>query len=138
LPSSGTGLCFCPERFKKVPRQVEDRREDGRRRIPGFVGAVISFNGPDGGAHRFPVIELSLAGGSFEIPARVPGLKQGAICTGGRITVGELEIDVNMEIRHVTRGPGTVYECGARIFPTTDEGRNELAALVSRLNSMPG
>ena len=120
-----------------MPKQVQDRREDGRRRIPGFVGAVIAFNGPDGTAHRYPLIELSLAGGSFEIPARIGGLDKGAPCDGGRICVGEIEIKVNLQIRHVTR-VGHVYECGARIFPTSDEDRNEMAALISRLYSVPG
>ena len=121
-----------------MPKQVQDRREDGRRRIPGFVGAVIAFTGPDGTAHRYPVIELSVGGGSFELPARIRGLQEGAACSAGRITVGEIEININLEIRHVTRGSGMVYECGARIFPASDEDRNEMAALVARLYSVPG
>jgi len=121
-----------------MPKQVQDRREDGRKRIPGFIGAVISFNGPDGTAHRYPVIELSLGGGSFELPARIRGLEQGATCSDGRISLGEIEVEVNLVIRHVTRGSGMVYECGARIFPKTDEGRNEIAALIARLAAIPG
>ena len=120
-----------------MPKQVEDRREDGRKRIPGFVGAVIAFTGPDGTDHRFPVIELSVAGASFELPARMPGLIEGAACGGGRICVGEIEIKVNMQIRHVTRA-GHVYECGARIFPASDDDRNEMTALIARLSSIPG
>jgi len=119
-----------------MPKQVQDRREDGRKRIPGFVGAVIAFNGPDGTAHRYPIIELSVGGGSFELPARIRGLDEGAACAGGRICVGEIEIKVNLEIRHVTR-VGPMYECGARIFPTSDDDRNEMAALVARLYSVP-
>jgi hypothetical protein len=128
---------FFPERTATVPKQVQDRREDGRKRIPGFVGAVIAFNGPDGTAHRFPIIELSVGGGSFELPARIRGLEAGAPCSGGTICVGEIEIKVNLEIRHVTRSEGTLYECGAQIFPRSDEDRNEMAALISRLYSVP-
>jgi hypothetical protein len=121
-----------------VPKQVQDRREDGRERIPGFVGAVIAFKGPDGTAHRFPIIEMSVGGGSFELPARVKGLEPGASCGGGSIFVGEIEIKINLQIRHVTRGEGTLFECGARFFPTNDSDRNEMAALVARLYSVPG
>ena len=121
-----------------MPKQVQDRREDGRKRIPGFVGAVIAFKGPDGTDHRFPIIELSVGGGSFELPARVRGLEAGAQCGGGSICVGEIEIKINLQIRHVTRSEGTLYECGARIFPTSDEDLNEMTALVARLYSVPG
>ena len=120
-----------------MPRQVQDRREDGRRRLPEFVEAEIAFNAPDGSAHRYPLKELSVNGGSFELPARVPGLEPGAACSAGRVCVGDIEIKVNLQIRHVTRGVGTSYECGARLFPTSDEDRNEMAALISRLYSMP-
>ena len=119
-----------------MPKQVQDRREDGRKRIPGFVGALIAFNGPDGTTHRYPIIELSVGGGSFEIPARIRGLDEGAVCDGGSICVGEIEIKVNLEIRHVTR-VGPLYECGVQIFPTSDDDRNEMAALVARLYSVP-
>ena len=51
--------------------------------------------------------------------------------------MGDIEIKVNLQIRHVTRGVGTSYECGARLFPTSDEDRNEMAALISRRYSMP-
>ncbi len=120
-----------------MPRQVQDRREDWRQKLPEYIGAEIAFTGPDGEAHRYPLTELSVSGGSFELPSRVPGLEPNAACSNGRICVGDLEIKVNMQIRHVTRGIGTKYECGARIFPTSDEDRNEIAALISRLNSMP-
>ena len=119
-----------------MPKQVQDRREDGRTRIPGFVGSVIVFNGPDGTTHRYPLIELSVGGGSFELPTRIRGLDEGAVFGDGRICVGEIEIRVNLEIRHVTR-TGHVYECGARVFPASDEDRNEMAALVARLYSVP-
>jgi len=119
-----------------MPRQVEDRREDGRKRIPAFVGATIVFVGANGTEHRYPLIELSASGGSFELPARTPGVTQGAVFSGGRIVVGEIEIGVHLEIRHVTRGPGLVYECGVRFFPTCDEGRNEITSLVARLSAV--
>ena len=120
-----------------MPTQIKDRREDGRDRIPEFVDAEITFNGPDGTSHHYPLIALSVAGGSFELPQRVPGLDEGTTCKGGRIRVGEIEIFVNLQIRHVTRGDGKRYECGVRLYPKSDQDRNEMAALVSRLRSVP-
>jgi hypothetical protein len=119
-----------------MPRQVENRREDGRKRIPTLAGAVIAFIGTDGKEHRYPVIELSLSGGSFEIPARLPEMTQGAVFSGCRIVVGEIEIGIHVEIRHVTRGPGVGYECGILIFPKSDEDRNEITSLVARLSAV--
>ena len=120
-----------------MPRQIQDRREDGRKRIPEFVGAEIAFNASDGTSHQYPLIELSVAGASFELPERIRGLDTETTCDSGRICVGEIEIHVNMQICHVTRGEGTRYECGVRLFPISDEDRNEMAALIARLTSVP-
>jgi len=120
-----------------MPMQVQDRREDGRKRIPGFVDAEITFQTPDGTTHRYPLIELSVGGGSFELPERVRGLEAGTDCGGGHLLVGDLDIHINLQICHLTRCEGSRYECGARMFPINDEDRNELAALISRLASVP-
>ena len=120
-----------------MPIEIENRREDRRNQIPEFVDAEIAFNGPDGASHKYPLIALSLAGGSFEIPERIPGLDPGTTWDGGRILVGEIEICVNLQIRHVTRGDRKGYECGVRLYPISDEDRNEITALVSRLRSVP-
>jgi len=120
-----------------MPTEIDNRREDSRTEIPGFMDAEISFNGPHGAAHKYVLIELSATGGSFNLPQRAPDLHTGAACEEGRIHVGDLEIHVNMQIRHVTRGDGRGYEVGVRLFPVSDEDRNELTALVSRLRTVP-
>jgi hypothetical protein len=120
-----------------MPIQVQDRREDGRNRIPGFVDAEIVFNGPDGASHKYPLVALSVAGASFVLPQRVPGLDAETTWDGGLVRVGEIEIRVNLQVRHVTRGDGKEYECGVRLYPMSDQDRNEMAALISRLRSVP-
>ena len=113
--------------------QIKDRREDPRSRIPGFQNGDIEFTGPDGTAHKRPLIELSVSGGSFQLPERIPGLEVGTAVAGGVIRFGELEVQVNFVVRHVTHGDGNAYEYGVQIYTMNDQDRNEMAALISRL-----
>ena len=116
-----------------MPTQVKNRREDPRSRIPDFQDAEIEFTGPDGTAHKWPLIELSLSGGSFQLPERIPGLEVGTTVEGSVIRVGEFEIHVNFVIRRVTRDDETGYEYGVQLYTMNDQDRNEMAALISRL-----
>ena len=116
-----------------MPTQVKNRREDPRSRIYGFQNGDIEFTGPDGTAHKRPLIELSVSGGSFQLPERIPGLEVGTAVAGGVIRFGELEVQVNFVIRHVTHGDGNAYEYGVQIYTMNDQDRNEMAALISRL-----
>ena len=121
-----------------MPTRVKDRREDPRSRIPGFQNAEIEFTGPDGTAHKRPLIELSLSGGSFQVPEPIPGLEAGTAFVGGVIRFGELEVQVNFVIRHVTHGDGNAYEYGVQIYTMNDQDRNEIDALISRLRLRTG
>ncbi len=113
--------------------QIKNRRADPRSRIHGFQNGDIEFTGPDGTAHKRPLIELSVSGGSFQLPERIPGLEVGTAVAGGVIRFGELEIQVNFVVRHVTHGDGNAYEYGVQIYTMNDQDRNEMAALISRL-----
>ncbi len=101
--------------------------------MPGFLEAEIEFTGPDGTAHKRPLIELSVSGGSFLLAERVPGLGVGTTGEGAVIRVGESEIHVNFEIRHVTHDDGQGCGCGVQLYTMSDQDRNEIAALLSRL-----
>ncbi len=116
-----------------MPVQVKDRREDPRSRIPGFQDAEIEFTGPDGTAHKRQLIELSVNGGSFQLPERIPGLELGTPVEGSVIRIGEFEVRVNFVIRHVTRDDEPGYECGVQLYTMSEQDRNEIAALISRL-----
>ena len=116
-----------------MPTLVKHHREEPRSRIPGFEDAEIEFTGPDGTAHKRPLIELSLNGGSFQLPERIPGLEVGTTVEGSVIRVGELEVHVNFKIRHVTRDDVTGYECGVQLYKMSDRDRNEMAVLISLL-----
>ena len=116
-----------------MPVQAKNRREDLRSRISGFQNGDIEFTGPDGTAHKRPLIELSVSGGSFQLPERIPGLEVGTAVAGGVIRFGELEVQVNFVIRHVTHGDGNAYEYGVQIYTMNDQDRNEMAALISKL-----
>ena len=113
--------------------QIKDRREDPRSRIHGFQNGNIEFTGPDGTAHKRPLIELSVSGGSFQLPERIPGLEVGTPVQGSVIRFGEFEVSVNFIIRRVTRDDGKGYEYGVQLYTMNDQDRNEMAALISRL-----
>ncbi len=116
-----------------MPEEVKNRREEPRSRISGFQNAEIEFTGPDGTAHKWPLVELSVNGGSFQLPERIPDLEVGAAVTGAVIRVGESEIRVNFIIRHVTHGDGNAYEYGVQLYTMSEQDRNEIAALSLQL-----
>ena len=121
-----------------MPVEVKNLRWNPRSRIPDFQKAEIQFTGPDGTAHRWPLIELSFSGGSFQLPERIPGLEVGTTVDGGVIRFGKVEIHVNFAIRHVTDGGGKGYECGVQFYKMSAQSRNEMAALISRLQPHTG
>ena len=116
-----------------MPVQVKNRRQVLRSRIPEFQEAEIEFTGPDGTAHKLPLIELSTSGGSFLLPERIPGLEVGTMVEGSVIRIGEFEIHVNLQIRHVTRVDPKRYECGVQLYTMNEQDGNELTALISQL-----
>ena len=109
-------------------------RGERRSRILGFQNAEIEFTGPDGTVHKLRLIELSVSGGSFQLPGLIPGLEVGTAVAGGVIRVDELEVRVNFVIWHVTHGDGKAYEYGVQLYTMNEQDRNELAALISRLH----
>ncbi len=115
-----------------MPTLVKHHREEPRSRISGFEDAEIEFTGPDGTAHKRPLIELSLSGGSFQLPERIPGLEVGTTVEDSVIRVGEFAIRVNFQILHVTRDDGEGFECGVQLYTMSDQDRNEMTALISR------
>ena len=119
-----------------MPTRVKDRREDPRSRIPGFQNAEIEFTGPDGTAHKRPLIELSVSGGSFQLPEPISGLVVGTSIEDGVIRFGEFEIHVNFVVRRVTRYEGGAYECGVQLYTMSEQDRNEMAALISQLQGI--
>ncbi len=116
-----------------MPARIKNRREERRSLIPDFPSAEIEFTGPDGTAHKRPLIELSTSGSSFQLPERIPGLEVGTPVEGSVIRFGEFEIRVNFVIRRVTRDDVTGYEYGVQLYTMSDQDRNEMATLISRL-----
>ncbi len=116
-----------------MPVQAKDRRWNPRSRFPCFQDAEIEFTGPDGTAHKWPLIELSFSGGSFQLPERIPSLEVGTTVEGGVIRFGEFKIHVNFAIRRMMLDSETGYKCGVQFYKMSARDRNELAALISRL-----
>ena len=121
-----------------MPVQVKDHPWNPRSRISEFQYAEIEFTGPDGTAHKRPLIELSTSGGSFQLPERIPGLEVGTTIEGSVVWMDEFEIHVNFAIRHVTRDDGKVYEYGVQFYTMSHHNRNDLNALISRLQLHTG
>ena len=121
-----------------MPIQITDRREDLRSRVPDFQDAEIEFTGPDGTAHKWPLIELSFGGGSFQFPERIPGLEVGTTVEGSVIRFGKFEIHINFTIRHVTGDCGKGYECGVQFYKMSAQSRIEIEALISQLQLHTG
>ncbi len=116
-----------------MPVRVKNRRQEPRRRIPDSQDAEIEFTGTDETAHKRPLIDMSVSGCSFQLPERIPGLEVGTPVEGSVIRVAEFEIHANFVIRRVTRDDEKGYEYGVQLYTMSDQDRNEMAALISRL-----
>ncbi len=116
-----------------MPVQAKDRRWNPRSRIPCFQDAEIEFTGPDGTAHKWPLIELSFSGCSFQLPEGIPCLEVGTTVEGSVIRFGEFEIHVNFAIRRVMLDNETGYKCGVQFYKMSARDRNEMATLISGL-----
>lgn len=120
-----------------MPTKIQNRREERRSRIPGFQDAEIELRAANGFEGRFPLVDLSIRGGQFRMPVRTPEVQAGTTVDGAILHVGELQIKANVQVLHVSRIEGNAYVCGVRLYPATEDDRNELAGLVSRLESLP-
>ena len=116
-----------------MPVQAKNRHQGRRSRIPNFQGAEIEFTGPDGTAYKWPLIELSVSGGSFQLPVRIPGLEVGTVFEGSVIWMDRFEIHVSFAVRHVTHDDGKTYRYGVQFYTMSRQDRNEIAALISQL-----
>ncbi len=116
-----------------MPVRVKSRRREPRSRIPDFQDAEIEFTETDGTAHKQSLIDLSVSGCSFQLAERIPDLEVGTPVEASVIWMDEFRIHVNFVIRHVTRKDGRGYGCGVQFYMMSNQARNEMAALVSRI-----
>ena len=119
-----------------MAKKIANRRCESRHGFPGDLGAEIEFDDPAGQRHQLPLEEISIGGAGFTLPRKIPGVEKGSMLTGGVIRVGRTEIRVGLMVCRLTRGFGFDYGCGVQMFPGTDEDRNRLIRLLSRLEGM--
>ena len=119
-----------------MPRQITSRRNEPRVELSSDLGAWIELRDADDRSHRLPLTELSVGGCAFHMPGPIVGIKHGAMLADVRLSAAEMEIRGNVEVCHLTRGFGSDYSCGARFFPSSDDDRNRLIGLVSRLEAL--
>ena len=119
-----------------MPRQITSRRDESRVDLPSDLGAWIEFRDADDRRHRLALTQLSASGCAFHMPGPIVGIKHGAMLADVTLSAAEMEIRGNVEVCHLTRGFGSDYSCGVRFFPSSDDDRNRLIGLVSRLEAL--
>ena len=119
-----------------MPQQIASRRAEPRVDLSSDLGAWIEFRDANDRRQRLRLTQLSVGGFAFHMPRPIAGIQFGAMLADVRLSDAEMEIRGNVEVRHLTRGCGTDYFCGVQFFPSTDDDRNRLIGLVSRLEAL--
>jgi len=70
------------------------------------------------------------------MPYRIAGIETGAMLPDASIRLGQLVIQGNLAVLHTTRLSGSAYSCGVQFYPKSEEDRNQLSTLVSRLETL--
>ena len=120
-----------------MAKKAQERRLDKRHSLPEAIPAEIQFKGPDGIDYTFPVLDLSVTGASFHMSRAVIGIEPGAMLADAVLRLGRLEVHGNLSVLRVTKLFGTSRTCGVQFFPKTENDRNELINLITRLDSLP-
>jgi len=118
-----------------MPLKVKDMREDRRYALPIDVGAEIEFDVLEGGHYRLPLLNINSLGLAFSFPEPIPDIKPGCMLAAAKIHVGALVIRGTLVVQHIMRDHSK-HNCGAEFYPASNADRDELASLLSRLQSI--
>ena len=120
-----------------MAKKIPNRRQDPRYGLPKALDARLEFKDGDNFDQRLPLTEIGIGGAGFRMPRKIAGVEKGAMIPNAVIRIGHTEIGVNLEILHTTRGFHMDYTCGTRFYPKTENDRNELTELISKLELLP-
>jgi len=111
------------------------RRRDRRFRFrDGSATILIPAHRPDEHPIEAAVIDLSVAGISFELEPNVPGPEVDTVFGSVTIRVGMCVLEGGIRIKNVVLAGGRRIRVGALFYPDSGVYENRLMALISGLS----
>lgn len=103
---------------------------------PNRAGTVtIEIRFSDGDVERYALLDISLGGISFG--AHDVRVAEGARFSSATLSDGDISLEVQLEVTHVTEGFATGRVAGARMCTATPDDAEKFDRLMDRLEVMP-
>ncbi len=109
---------------------TKDRRSENRHEVKN---AYLEFDHPKGGRQRVPLLDLSVAGLAFSLPAGLAEVEVGTRFSDVAVHVGEASIRGELLVLRVDPNsvPDAGVTCGAYFAPHTASERDKMTCLIS-------
>jgi hypothetical protein len=117
-----------------VSTSTPSRRDDRHSVAPRLQGRV-EFDFPAGKRWRLELVDLSVAGLAFALEQGRPQMECGSKLSDVKVHVGDLEVDGDLMILHVTKDAARRTICGALFHPATEEHVDRLRKAIEQVVS---
>jgi hypothetical protein len=121
-----------------MTRTVATRRTQRRYPVPAAEDVFVEFSypNPNGERIRLPMVDLSVAGLSFDFDDELPGIEPGVELVGVAVGLGGCVIQGDLVVFHVTPRPGQRTVCGALFYPSSDAELTKLKSAVAGIKAV--
>ena len=113
------------------------RRKARRHRLSAESNARVDFSYPGPGDHAcsMPVLDMSVAGFSFELTEELPGLEVGYNIQDASVTIGACSMEGELIVMHVTDQEAGAA-CGVLFYPATDTDLVKMRSLIAGIEAV--
>jgi c-di-GMP-binding flagellar brake protein YcgR len=120
---------------------TKDRRREHRHEVQQSLDAFVEFDHPNGERQRVPLLDLSVAGLAFWLPAWLAEVEPGARFSDVEVHVGDGSIRGELLVLRVDPDSeaDAGVSCGAYFYPDTAAELDKMTCLISGLKAaQPG
>jgi len=120
---------------------TKDRRREHRHEVQQSLDAFVEFDHPNGERERVPLLDLSIAGLAFWLPAWLADMEAGTRFSDVVVHVGDGSIRGELLVLRVEPDPedDAGVSCGAYFYPDTAAELDKMTCLISGLKAaQPG
>lgn len=116
---------------------TKDRRRENRHEVQQSLDAYVEFDHPNGERQRVPLLDMSVAGLSFWLPAWLAEVESGTRFSDVEVHVGEGSIRGELLVLRVEPDsePDAGVTCGAYFYPDTAAELDKMTCLISGLKA---
>jgi hypothetical protein len=123
-----------------VTTKIANRRRIRRYSVAQAKSASIEFGypNPNGRQSVLPLIDISVAGFSFELNEPFPGLELGSSIEAVVVKIGDCEIKGDLVVMHLTDNADPEAVCGALFYPESETELVKLKCVVAGIEAQQG